>query len=178
MTYEDALSAQIVPFSQKDTGSNTFYPRDWVQTEGMPTLDNFEIFAIEPIGRGIQAKVPFKRGETVAKFTGQLMNKILQHTLQVSATSHVHDPYFIGLLTHSCAPNCLLDMQQLEILALTDISAGAILSVDYALTEDVLYQQFPCTCGSAHCRRWVTGRREEVNAEGYAYLASEALRKC
>ena len=178
MKKQHTSSNTIVAFPPAEYTNESFYPQDWFRTDGMPTYDQFEIFSVSTIGRGIQAKVPFKRGDTVAKFTGQFIGDILQHTLQVSTTSHVHDPYFIGLLTHSCAPNCLLDMQQLEVLALTDIAPGDILSVDYALTEDVLYRQFPCTCGSAHCRHWITGRREAVNAEGEAYLASEALREC
>lgn len=147
------------------------YPAEMAHGDNLPRHSQFEIFSGGSMGRGIRAKVDFPRGTLVARFTGQLMSGVLQHTLQVSPTSHVHDPYFIGLLSHSCAPNSFLDMTQLEMLALTDIRAGNILTVDYALTEDVLHRQFPCDCGAGNCRHWITGRREPPNAEGLSHLA-------
>lgn len=146
------------------------YPVEFAHGDHLPRRSQFEIFSDDSRGRGILAKVGFSRGTVVARFTGQLMSSVLQHTLQVSPTSHVHDPHFIGLLSHSCAPNCLLDMTQLELLALTDIAQGSLLTVDYALTEDILYRQFPCNCGAGSCRKWITGRRESVNAEGHMML--------
>jgi hypothetical protein len=35
--------------------------------------------------------------------------------------------------------------------------------MDYAETEDVLFKQFPCFCGSPNCRLWITGRKEMIN---------------
>ncbi|MCW8916777.1 MAG: SET domain-containing protein-lysine N-methyltransferase [Magnetovibrio sp.] len=166
---------QVVP--PVDQINETFYPAEWAHKYGMALRKDFDVFSTGTIGLGIRAKVPFSRGSAVASFTGQLIGDVLQHTLQVTPTSHLHDPYFIGLLTHSCAPNCLLDMQNLDVLALTDIAAGDTLTIDYALTEDVLFRQFPCSCGSAHCRNWITGRRDPVNEEGLAYLDRMASEK-
>jgi len=33
--------------------------------------------------------------------------------------------------------------------------------MDYAETEDVLFRQFACCCGSEKCRVWITGRKEQ-----------------
>ena len=123
------------------------------------------------IGKGIKTLAGFVRGDLVAHFTGRLGNTVLQHTLQVSPDLHLHDPNFLGLLTHSCAPNCVLDMQRLEIRALTEIVPGVLLTIDYAVTEDRLFRQFPCRCGSPVCRGWISGRREPIDAEGRAFLA-------
>ncbi|CUW41267.1 conserved protein of unknown function (Putative SET domain protein) [Magnetospirillum sp. XM-1] len=151
------------------------YPRDLIVDAALPDSDQFAVTAVNGrVGRGIRAKIPFERGTRVAKFAGTLSNTVFQHSLQVSPETHLHDPYFVGLLSHSCAPNCVLDMQRLEILALLDIEPGELLTIDYAVTEDTLYRQFPCNCGSSHCRRWITGRREAVNEEGRAYLAGLA----
>ncbi|MCW8863046.1 MAG: SET domain-containing protein-lysine N-methyltransferase [Rhodospirillales bacterium] len=156
---------------QEDQADSLLYPADFPYAELMPRHSQFEVFSEGAIGRGVRARVDFERGTVMAQFAGHMTSVIMQHTLQVTPTSHVHDPYFIGLLTHSCGPNTFLDMARLEVLALEDISAGTILTVDYATTEDVLFRQFPCHCGSSNCRRWVTGRRERVNAEGRDYLA-------
>ncbi|MEW5727755.1 MAG: SET domain-containing protein-lysine N-methyltransferase [Pseudomonadota bacterium] len=154
------------------------YPPEFRVDPDLPTADQFAVTSVNgKVGMGVKAKLRFQRGQRVAKFTGQLSNKILQHTLQVSPDTHLHDPWFVGLLTHSCAPNCVLDMQRLEIWALADIEAGELLTIDYAVTEDTLHRQFACGCGSSACRKWITGRREGPNEMGRAYLDGLAARK-
>jgi hypothetical protein len=148
------------------------YPRELIIDDTLPNSDHFAVSAVDGrVGRGIRANIHFERSTRVAKFAGILSNTVFQHSLQISPATHLHDPYFVGLLSHSCAPNCVLDMQRLEILALLDIEPGQLLTIDYAVTEDTLYRQFPCNCGSSHCRRWITGRREAINDTGKAYLA-------
>jgi hypothetical protein len=148
------------------------YPEDFRIDPELPTSDQFTVASIDgKVGMGVIANVTVARGHRVTKFTGQLSAKIMQHSLQVSPEMHLHDPWFVGLLTHSCAPNCVLDMQRLEVWALNDIRPGELLTIDYAMTEDVLHRQFACGCGSSHCRRWITGRREIPNEMGRAYLA-------
>jgi hypothetical protein len=147
------------------------YPPGFCIDPELPTSDGFAVESVDgQVGKGVRVRHDIARGKRVAKFTGQLSAKILQHTLQVSPDMHLHDPWFVGLLTHSCAPNCVLDMQRLEIWALTDIKAGDLLTIDYAVTEDTLHRQFACGCGSSHCRRWITGRREAPDQTGRAYL--------
>lgn len=154
------------------------YPSDLRVDESLPTADQFTVCSVNgKVGMGVKVNNRTERGTLVARFTGQLSNSILQHTLQVSPLTHLHDPYFVGLLTHSCAPNCVLDMQRLEIWALCDIEAGNLLTIDYAVTEDTLHRQFACGCGSSTCRRWITGRRERVNEAGHAYLQAISSKK-
>lgn len=143
--------------------------------ETLPTSEQFAAAAVNGrIGKGLKARVPFGRGSLLAHFVGVLSNRILQHTLQVTPNIHLHDPYFVGLLSHACAPNCVLDMARLEVWALTDIAVGDLLTIDYAMTEDTLFRQFPCICGAPGCRKWITGRREALNDDGKAYLAKMA----
>ena len=154
------------------------YPPELAVDDRLPTHAQFAVMAVNgKVGLGVKAKHRIPRGTLVARFTGQLSNKIFQHSLQVSADTHLHDPWFVGLLTHSCSPNCVLDMQRLEICALNDIAVGDLLTIDYAVTEDVLHRQFACGCGSPACRKWITGRREPVNEMGLAYLQGLAARK-
>lgn len=153
------------------------YPSELQVDNSLPTTDQFAVIAVNgKVGMGVRGKQRFERGTMVARFTGHLSNTILQHTLQVSPQTHLHDPWFVGLLSHSCAPNCVLDMQRLEIWALTDIGSGELLTIDYAVTEDVLHRQFACGCGSSACRKWITGRREKLNEAGRAYLSGVASR--
>ncbi|MCA1910281.1 MAG: SET domain-containing protein-lysine N-methyltransferase [Magnetospirillum sp.] len=154
------------------------YPSIYQVDDELPVAEDFTVTSVKrKVGMGVKSVHAIPRGVRVAKFTGQLSSKVLQHTLQVSPDAHLHDPYFVGLLTHSCAPNCVLDMQRLEIWSLSDIKAGDLLTIDYAVTEDVLHRQFACGCGSSHCRRWITGRREGPNEIGVAYLEGLAAKK-
>ena len=148
------------------------YPRDVSTDDTLPNSDQFTIASVDgKLGKGIWAKVRFERGTRLAHFIGTLSDKVFQHTLQVTPEIHLHDPHFVGLMSHSCAPNCVLDMPRLEVWALTDIEPGDLLTIDYAMTEDRLFRQFPCHCGTSGCRRWITGRHETVNDAGKTYLA-------
>ncbi len=124
-------------------------------------------------GAGVYTKNSIKRGELVARITGNIVPSITQHTLQITPTTHMYDPFFTGYLLHSCSPNIYLDMTEFEVWALRDIEAGQALTMDYASTEDILFKQFPCLCGTPNCRYWITGRKEEVNDEGLAYIEQQ-----
>lgn len=126
-----------------------------------------------PHGLGVETLTARKAGEVIHVFTGVVGPELKQHTLQVSPGMHIAGTEYIGFLSHSCAPNCRLDMSRFELVALSDVPAGGLLTIDYAETEDVLYRQFECHCGAPTCRHWITGRAETVNDEGRAWLARQ-----
>ena len=123
-------------------------------------------------GLGVRTLVARRKDEVIHHFTGVLTPELLQHSLQVSPGLHISQTQIIGFLSHSCAPDCRLDMDGSELVALRDIRPGDLLTIDYAETEDVLYRQFVCHCGAPACRHWITGRHETPNAEGRAHLAT------
>lgn len=142
--------------------------------DGYPQKVDFTVCRREDgKGVGVYTKKAIDRGALVARITGNIVPKITQHTLQITPTTHLYDPYFTGYLLHSCSPNIYLDMTEFEIWALRDIEAGQALTMDYASTEDILFNQFPCLCGTPNCRHWITGRKEEVNAEGLEYIEQQ-----
>lgn len=132
----------------------------------------------EDIGFGVQTLTDFAEGAVFDRFTGEIGPEITQHSLQVGHGLHISATRFIGYLSHGCAPNCRLDMDRFELIALRDIAAGELLTIDYAATEDRLHVQFACRCAASDCRRWITGRQDPVNAAGQRYLTalSEAMR--
>jgi SET domain-containing protein len=125
-----------------------------------------------PHGMGVRNLVPRRAGEVIHRFTGVIGPELKQHTLQVSPGQHISETKVIGYLSHSCDPDCRLDMERFELLALRDIAADEMLTIDYAQTEDVLYRQFACHCGAANCRHWITGRLEGPDEDGQIYLES------
>lgn len=139
-----------------------------------PTKEDFHVGSRESgKGYGVYTKKAIKRGDLVARITGNIVPKVNQHTLQMTPTTHMHDMYFTGFLLHSCSPNIYLDMTEFEVWALRDMDAGQALTMDYATTEDVLFKQFPCLCNTPNCRHWITGRKEEVNEEGQRHITKQ-----
>jgi hypothetical protein len=142
------------------------YPDQFGKDPLFPKHSDFAVvFKDEFAGRGVIAYRAFSKGEIVARMAGYVVHEIRQHTLQLTPETHLYDPYFSGFFLHSCSPNISLNMVDLTIVALKDIRANNFLYMDYAETEDILFKQFPCSCGSSNCRGWVTGRKEMISGE-------------
>lgn len=151
------------------------YPQDFGDNPLYPQSSDFQIVHKSvDTGMGVITRRAFRRGEVLAVMAGEIVNDIRQHTLQISADKHLFDPYFSGYFLHSCSPNISLDMAKMTVTALKNISADSYLYMDYAETEDVLFKQFPCSCGSRNCRGWITGRKE-LPPQGVADSVGEAL---
>jgi len=124
-----------------------------------PHVSDFEVrFKDKARGKGVITFRSWRQGEVLARMSGEVVNEIRQHTLQISPTEHNYDPYFSGYFLHSCDPNISLDMKNMLVIALKDIPANSWLYMDYAETEDYLFKIFPCGCRASSCRGWVTGR--------------------
>jgi uncharacterized protein len=137
------------------------YPEQFGKDPLFPKHADFTIvFKDELVGRGVVTHRTFQKGDILARMTGLIVNEIRQHTLQLSPDTHLFDPYFSGYFLHSCSANISVNMTSLTVTALVDIPANSFLYMDYAETEDVLFKQFPCSCGAANCRGWITGKKE------------------
>ena len=121
-------------------------------------------------GLGVVAQRHYPRITRMCRISGQLMHRRQLHTVQLAPGIHVYDPYLCGRLPHACDPNVFLDMSELWMWALQDISPGTALCMDYASTEARLMRQFACQCGAPRCRGWITGYDEPPSAEGMLYL--------
>lgn len=145
--------------------------------EGGPENTRIAICEREDLGLCVRAQTPCPRGTVLDCFSGEIGTDLLQHSLQVRPGLHISGTRFIGFLSHGCDPNCRLDMERFELIALRDIAEGELLTIDYAATEDVLYRQFECHCGTSTCRGWITGRTEGMSEEGTAVLARRTAAK-
>ncbi len=156
------------------------YPDQFGKDPLFPKHSDFAVvYKDELAGRGVITYRAFKKGEVIARMSGHVVDEIRQHTLQLTQDAHLFDPYFSGFFLHSCSPNISLNMVDLTVTALRDIPANSYLYMDYAETEDVLFKQFPCSCGSSNCRGWITGRREMLNPvflQPQAMNANQGLR--
>lgn len=142
-----------------DCNTLRFYPDSFPQFEYEPTRDRFDIRRIgDGVGEGIVSLVAFKPGQIAFRFAGVLMNEITLFTLQYAQGLHLHDPFFMGKLLHSCEPNLSCDMSKREFTVVRPILPGELLTMDYEQTEDVLYRPFQCECGAPGCKGLIQGR--------------------
>lgn len=127
------------------------------------------------LGLCVVAVQSFAKDDVLDSFCGEIGPDLQQHSLQVQPGMHIAETQFIGFLSHGCDPNCRLDMERFELVALRGIAEGELLTIDYAATEDVLYKQFECHCAALMCRGWITGRAEKINEEGRRVLATRGM---
>lgn len=139
--------------------NNRFYPDAMPSFANEPTRDRFAITRVDDgVGEGVMSCETFKAGDVIFSFTGFFSSEITQFTLQVCDGLHLHDPFFMGKVLHSCDPNSHCDMNTRTFYALRDIQAGEYITMDYCETEDYLFKNFPCSCGAENCRGEVKGR--------------------
>jgi hypothetical protein len=131
----------------------SFYPpiyqNGWL---GFPTDRDFEFVEHPTKGKCVAASRDFEPGELVFVFTGQLTPRITLRSLRLNEHLHLHDPYFMGFVAHSCEPNCTVDMSKLQFTSTRFIPAGELITMDYMQTEDRLFRRFECSCGTPACR--------------------------
>ena len=143
--------------------NNRFYPDTLPAFENEPTRERFDIVRVgDSVGEGVKTLVAFNEGDVIFSFTGFFSTEITQFSLQVRDGLHLHDPYFMGKVLHSCDANAYCDMEKRQFIALRPIEAGEFITMDYAQTEDYLFKTFPCSCGAENCRGYVTGRKQTI----------------
>ena len=86
------------------------YPAEFGTDPLFPEKSDFKVIhANEDTGFGVISYRAFKRGDIIAKMSGYVVPEIMQHTLQISATKHNHDPYFSGFFLHSCEQSTVIN---------------------------------------------------------------------
>lgn len=133
-----------------------------------PLSEDFAITKADGFGEGLVTQRPFKAGEIVFTFAGEIVRELTLFTLQMEPGLHIHDPYVMGKVLHSCDPNMECHMDSLTFYARRDIKAGELLTMDYETTEDELYRSFICKCGSPQCKGLIRGRLFRNGGQAYA----------
>lgn len=128
------------------------YPEYIPRFVGEPTENEFEVKEVEGIGKALFSKKLFEVGTEVFTFSGILLPYITQWTLEINANVHIEDKFAMGLVAHSCEPNCYVDMNKMKFIAIREIRNGEKITMDYSQTESKLFANFICGCGSDKCR--------------------------
>lgn len=146
-------------------------------------------------GKGVFALQDIAEGEAIIEYVGEVIS------WDEAQARHPHDPsqpnhtfYFhvdedrvidanVGgnsarWINHSCTPNCYADEQdgRIFITALRNIAAGEELNYDYGLIIEERYTkklkaEYPCWCGTTHCRGTLLAPKRGWNPPGPAHGA-------
>ncbi|MCQ2608489.1 MAG: SET domain-containing protein-lysine N-methyltransferase [Bacteroidales bacterium] len=106
-------------------------------------------------------------------------------SIQVSECKHIEPGDFGAYANHSCSPNTQIvahyddenNVAEIVMLTIADIEAGDEITFDYATTETTVTDNLlrkPCLCGSANCRKFITGF-QELSQKDKMHLISEEL---
>jgi hypothetical protein len=143
-------------------------------------------------GTGLFAVEPIAEGEIVCVKGGYIFNRQRLDSMPDwyrAAEIQIAEDLFIGPLkeseregsmifsNHSCEPNISV-RGQIVFVAMRDIEAGEELTHDWATTDDDVYTT-ECNCGSATCRKVLTGKdwRKEELQEKYRGRFSSYLQE-
>ena len=138
-------------------------------------------------GKGLFAVAPIAAGEVVCVKGGYVFDRDTLRSMPGwfrAAEIQLAEDLFIGPLeeaeregsmiysNHSCEPNIGV-RGQIVFVAMRDIEVGEELTHDWATTDDDVYE-LECRCGSANCRRVITGqdwRREDLQEKYNGYFS-------
>lgn len=137
------------------------YPPEYGNDPMFPQDKDFKVeFKNHVAGSGIVCLRSYKKGETIAKLAGDIVTAMRPHSFKISSKKHLNDKYFIGYFLHSCDPNTAINTKELIATAIKNIEPGTFITIDYSATEDYLFRQFKCNCGSKKCRGVIAGKKE------------------
>ncbi len=135
-------------------------------------------------GRGLFALRAIPAGTIVAVKGGAIMDAAAFARVRDAvspAEIQIEDALYIApqtadeveSLNHSCDPNVGV-RGQITFVAMRDISAGAELTIDYAMIDGDPAERMSCACGARACRGVVTGedwRRPELQRRYAGYFS-------
>ncbi len=127
--------------------------------------------AVEPArhGLGVFAKRHFQARRYVGRVRGRIVsdpNYSSHYCMDLGGDLSLEPGAPFRYLNHSCSPNCLLVLVQVEyedgspaeaeiwLEAARDIHPREELTIDYAWPVE---SAMPCDCGSPNCRGWIVG---------------------
>ncbi len=123
-----------------------------------------------PHGKGVFAKRTFAPDECIGEVTGEIIDDAgysSDYCMNLGGTLTLEPAAPFRFVNHSCEPNCQLVSTtewdegaeafncELWIMCIAPIQRGEQLTIDYAWPE---WCQVPCSCGTASCRGFITGK--------------------
>lgn len=111
--------------------------------------------------RGVITTLALSPGSIVAPLIVERTDReASRYSIQQDEQRHIVVALPLRLMNHSCQPNCMLDVEKLNVVALRPLAAGDELTFFYPSTEWEMAEPFDCHCGAATCLHTIRGARE------------------
>lgn len=118
------------------------------------------------------ASEPIAAGEPILSWTpDQIGPERTWRTVQVGPGRHARTD-LLDYVDHSCRPNALVAIENMQLVALRPIAAGEAITFFYPGNEVEMAQPFTCTCGSVDCLGEIAGAFYLTAAQMRAALAA------
>lgn len=101
----------------------------------------------------------FKKGDILETITGTSPGVKRYTSVQVSDNEHIELNSDIVYMNHSCEPSCTIDVKNMLVRVIKDVSPGDELTFFYPSTEWDMDQPFSCWCNSPRCIQVVKGAK-------------------
>lgn len=117
-------------------------------------------FAHTPtLGKHLVAEQRIKKGSAFYKIkTYQILDHPTYQSIQISANEHLLEENVV-YLNHSCNPNTIFNVDEMEFYAVCDIEKGEAITFFYPSTEWDLHRPFSCLCNSKQCLKVIKGAK-------------------
>lgn len=101
----------------------------------------------------------YKPGDVVTVFSAaSLQDHADRYTVQKNEKEHiVLSPDYLKYMNHSCDPNCYIDIDHFQLIAIKPISKGDEFSFFYPSTEWDMAEPFHCHCNTNKCLKEIQG---------------------
>jgi len=96
-------------------------------------------------GSGVFLTQNIKKGKTLFKMKGEILDKPTRTSVQIGKNKHIED-IIASRVNHSCTPNTKVCRQHKTFISLTDIKKGEEITFNYNKNEDSLASPFKCKC--------------------------------
>jgi hypothetical protein len=108
---------------------------------------------------GLFATEDIAPGEILIDLNGEeLLAAPTRESLQVGEAQHaVGRDETVAYLNHACEPSAFLDCASLCVTALSPLTAGREITLNYLATELEMSNPFVCHCGSLQCFEKIRG---------------------
>ena len=106
------------------------------------------------------SKVDLPAGAFFTPITGTtVVDKVTYASVQVTTTTHMDLNSDLLYCDHSCDPSLEFDFDRFEARVVGDkpLKVGDRLTFFYPSSEWEMAQPFVCLCGTARCKRWISG---------------------
>jgi hypothetical protein len=122
--------------------------------------DTFKVITGQDYSSKLTVTRSFKKMDIICTFVPVITGKKAWTSIQIGLDSHIELDSELVYMNHSCSPTVFVDTVNFELIALSDLQSGDLVTFFYPSTEWVMDKPFECCCGSTNCLGFISGAKQ------------------